>query len=74
MGHAMLQQILFGPVPPGQKVKYYISITVIFKAFYTKLCVLTNKRYKTYIEQDFHSVARVMPQRTQTLGAWGSKI
>ena len=38
------------------------------------VCVLTNKRYKTYIEQDFHSVARVMPQRSQTLGAWGQKF
>ena len=66
-----------GALGRGQQVKYHlISITKpISKIFIPNfVCVLTNERYKTYqtgfyivstgkhIEQNFHSVAEVMPQ------------
>ena len=54
----------------GQKVKYHLHVN--FKSFYTKLfvCVLTNKKDRKHIEQNFHSVARVMP-RGGTCGCLG---
>ena len=58
----------------GEKVKYYeISVTMsILKIFMPTLVrVLTNKR--KYIEQNFDSVAGVMPQGVGLGGAGESK-
>ena len=49
-----------------------------FRRFYTKLCVFSQIKDRKHIEQNFHSVAGVMPQgwdfgvlrRSKTL-AWG---
>ena len=50
--------------------KGQISLTCQFQRFlYQTLCVLTYKDRK-HIEQNFHSVARVMP-RVGTWGCWG---
>ena len=54
MNGACNVKLFFGPAPwgPGEGPKGQISFNfnyeVNFKDFYTKLCVLTNERYKTY--------------------------
>ena len=72
----------------GQKVK--ISLTCQFQRFlYQTLCVSSQIKDRKHIEQNFHSVAKVMPRdgtvgcnfhsvakampREGTVGCWGSQ-
>ena len=65
---------IFCPAPwgPGEGSKVQISFNfnykVNFKILYQTLCVLTNKRYKTY-QTGFSSCACVMSQRVGLEGA-----
>ena len=57
---------LFLAPPPvtvgrGQKVIFNFNFSP-FQRFYTKLCVFSQMKDTKHIRQDFHSVARVMPQ------------
>ena len=46
----------------GQKVKYYILTTMsILRFFYQTLCAFLQIKDRKHIEQNFHSVAGVMP-------------
>ena len=55
----------------GQKVKYHYHVN--FKDFfYQTLCVFSRIKDRKHIEQNFHSVARVMP-RDGTKLRWGVK-
>ena len=57
----------------GARLKGQISLTCQFQRFlYQTLCVFTQMKDRTHIEQNFHSVAKVMP-RGGTAGCWGSK-
>ena len=52
----------------GQK-----SLTCQFQRFlYQTLCVFSQIKDRKHIEQNFHSVAKVMP-RDGTAGCWGSQ-
>ena len=42
----------------------------ISKIFYQTLCVFSQIKERKHIEQNFHSVAKVMP-RSGTTGCWG---
>ena len=72
------RQTFFAPPPGvlgrGQNVKsHLISITVIFKDFYTKLvCVLTNERYKTY-QTGFSFCLLGHALGVGLWGAWGAQ-
>ena len=52
----------------GKKVKYHSLVN--FKDFYTKLCVFSQIIDRKHIEQNFHSVAKVIP-RDGTRWCWG---
>ena len=52
----------------GQKVKYHVN----FKDFLPNLCVFSQIKDTKHIEQNFHSVAKVMP-RDGTGGSGGVK-
>ena len=53
----------------GQKVKcHYVSISKVFIP--NSLCVFSQIKDRKHIEQNFHSVARVMP-RGGTCACWG---
>ena len=57
----------------GARSKRQISFTCQFQRFlYQTLCVFSQIKDRKHIEQNFHSVARVMP-RGETWGCWGSK-
>ena len=53
--------------------KGQISLTCQFQRFlYQTLCVFSQIKDRKHIEQNFHSVAKVMP-RGGTAGCWGGK-
>ena len=57
----------------GARSKGQISLTCQFQRFlYQTLCVFTQIKDRKHIEQNFHSVAKVMP-RGGTAGCWGSQ-
>ena len=57
----------------GTRSKGQISLTCQFQSFlYQTLCVFSQIKDRKHIEQNFHSVAKVMP-RGGTAGCWGSQ-
>ena len=57
----------------GARSKGQISLTCQFQRFlYQTLCVFSQIKDRKHIEQNFHSVAKVMP-RDWTAGCWGSQ-
>ena len=57
----------------GARSKGQISFTCQFQRFlYQTLCVLSHIKDRKHIEQNFHSVAKVMPWYG-TAGCWGSQ-
>ena len=57
----------------GARSKGQISLTCQFQRFlYQTLCVFSQIKDRKHIEQNFYSVAKVMP-RGGTAGCWGSQ-
>ena len=57
----------------GARSKGQISLTCQFQRFlYQTLCVFSQIKDRKHIEQNFYSVAKVMP-RGGTVGCWGSQ-
>ena len=57
----------------GARSKGQISLTCQFQSFlFQTVCVFSQIKDRKHIEQNFHSVAKVMP-RGKTAGCWGSQ-